>query len=167
MNVHETAKLGFTYRLKLTHVDGRVEYSEDHNLIPIEGLNHMMGVTFKSVSAVATWYIALFEGNYTPTPDVTAATFAAAATECTAYTPSARVEFVEGAVANGAVDNSASVAEFTFTSNKVIYGGAMLSSSVKGGITGTLISVARFASPKTVETGAKLEVLAGNSLVSA
>lgn len=164
--MNSQAALGFTYRLKLTHVDGTVEYSEDSNLIPTEGLNHMMSVTFKSAGQVATWYLALFEGNYTPVAGLTAATFPAAATECTAYVLTTRPEFVEGSVTNGAVDNSASVAVFEFTAPKVIYGGAMLSSSVKGATSGVIMSAARFTSPKTVETGAKLEVLAGNSLVS-
>lgn len=165
--MNSQAEMGFTYHLKLTHVDGTVEYSEDHNMIPLEGRNHIMGVAFKGATQVPTWYIALYEGNYTPVDSVTAASFAGDATECTAYTPSTRVEWIEGAVAAGAVDNSASLAEFTFTANKVIYGGALLSSSVKGGVTGVLSSIARFSSPKTVETGAKLEVLAGNVLTSA
>jgi hypothetical protein len=164
--MNSQAALGFSYRLRITHTDGRVEESVDHNLIPIEGLNHMMSVTFKGATAVPTWYLALFEGNYTPTTNDTAATFAANATECVAYTPTTRPEFVEGNVAGGAVDNSAALAVFTFTAAKTIYGGAMLSSSVKGGTTGVLVSIARFASPKVMESGAKLEVLAGNTLVS-
>jgi hypothetical protein len=160
------AALGFTYRLRITHVDGRVEESEDHNLVPIEGQNHMMGVTFKSVAQVATWYLSVYEGNYTPTLNDTAATYAANATECTAYTPTSRPEFIEGAVAVGAVDNSASIAVFTMTANKTLYGAAMLSSSVKGSTNGILMSIAPFSSPKILEKDAKLELIAGNSLTS-
>jgi hypothetical protein len=162
------AESGFTYIVEVVSPDGRRSQREVvHNLIPTEGLNHMMGVTFKGATQVATWFIGLFEGNYTPVPTTAAATIAAAATECTAYTPGARVEFVEGAVAAGAVDNSASKAEFTFTADKTIYGGFIGSASPKGATTGVLISAVRFASPKVLTTGDVLSVTAGNSLVSA
>jgi hypothetical protein len=138
-----------------------------HNLQPIEGLNHMMGVTFKSTVQVATWYIGLYEGNYTPTPDITAATISGLATECVAYTPAQRVEFNEGAVATGAVDNSANKAIFTFTSPKTIYGGFIISSSVRNGTAGVIISAVRFTSPKVLDTDGTLSVTAGNALVSA
>lgn len=157
---------GITYFLKLTHPDGRVERSEDHNLMPIEGLNHMLSATFKNASQQSAWYIALFENNYTPVDTLTAATFAATAGETTAYTPTARPQCVFGTVANGAVDNSASLAQFTFTETKTIYGGALLSSSVRGSTTGVLGSVVRFSSPKAVENGSMLEVIAVNSLIS-
>lgn len=167
MNHLATAFAGFEYTLKLTHADGRVEYSVDKNLVPLEGRNHMLSVVTKGTSQVATWYLSLYEGNYTPTDDITAATYAAAATECTAYTSGTRLEWVEGAVAASQVDNSASKALFVFNANKTIYGAAMLSSSIKGGTTGTLLSIARFNTFKTVESGATLEVLAGLTLASA
>lgn len=159
---------GFTYIVEVVDRQGNVSQREVvHNLTPVEGLNHMMAVTFKQATQVPTWFIALFEGNYTVVPTLTAATFPAAATECTAYTPSQRVEFVEGDVVNGSVDNSASRAEFTFTSAKTVYGGVITSSAAKGSTTGVLISAVRFASPKVLDVGSVLRVTAGNSLVSA
>lgn len=162
------AKMGFTYTVDVLHPDGSVSQAEtSHNLIPDEGVAHTMGVLFKSSTQVATWYIAIYEGNFTPAGSITAATFPALATECTAYTPSTRPEFVEGAVAGGAVDNSASRAEFTMTADKTIYGGVITSASAKSATTGVLISAVRFTSPKVVATGDVLRVTAGNSLVSA
>ncbi|RZL88829.1 MAG: hypothetical protein EOP82_21675 [Variovorax sp.] len=162
------AEAGFVYKVRVRYLDGTcTPYEETHNLMPIESLNHMMGVTYKGVTQAPTWYIGLYEGNYTPVPTITAATIAAAATECTSYTPAQRVEFVEGAVANGAVDNSASPAEFTFTAAKTIYGGFICSASPHGAVTGVLGSAVKFASPKQVGIGDVLEVIAGNSLVSA
>jgi hypothetical protein len=161
------AETGFVYAVELVRPDGSVKDREViHNLQPVEALDHMMGVVFKGAVQASTWYIGLFEGNYVPTPSAKAATIAADATECTAYTPANRVEFVEGASVNGAIDNSATKAEFTFTANKTIYGAFMASSSPHGSTTGVLMSVVRFASPKVVELGDVLRVTAGNSLIS-
>lgn len=161
------ARLGFTYRIEVEHADGRIERDAPvHNLLPAEGIAHMLGVTFKGAAQVPTWYIALFEGDYEPSPTTTAATFPAEATECTAYTALQRVEFVEGAIAAGEIDNAASRAEFTMTSARTVYGGALLSSPVKGGGSGIAMSLVRFASPKKLEAGATLRVIAGTSLVS-
>lgn len=160
-------KAGFRYLVEVVK-DGVVIDSEvADNLMPTEGLNHMLGVTIKSVAAAPTWYIGLYEGNYTPVLTDTAALFPAAATETVAYSEATRVEFVEGAVAAGAVDNSASKAEFTFTANKTVYGGFISSASAKGGVTGALLSAVRFASPKVLEIGAILRVTAGFTLASA
>lgn len=166
--MNSKAESGFTYVVEVIHPDGKRSQREVvHNLIPEEGLNHQQSVTFKGTTQVTTWYIGLYEGNYTPVPGITAATISAASTECTAYTPAARVEFVEGAVAVGSVDNSASPALFTFTAAKTVYGGFIVSASPKGATTGVLISAVRFASPKTLAIGDVLSVTAANILTSA
>lgn len=166
--MNSKAESGFTYVVEVIHPDGRVSQREVvHNLIPTEGLNHQQSVTFKGATQVTTWFIGLYEGNYTPVAGVTAATISADSTECTAYTPGARVEFVEGAVAAGSVDNSASKAQFTFTAAKTVYGGFISSASPKGATTGVLISAVRFASPKNLAIGDVLSVTAANILVSA
>lgn len=161
------AEIGFTWFVELEHTDGRVEREEVHNLFPLEGLNHLMSVAYKSGTQVGTWYIALYEGNYTPQPGITAADFPATAQECTAYVGSARKEFVTGSVSSGSVDNSASRAEFELTADKTIYGGVITSSSTKGSTNGVLTSAVRFSSPKVCETGSILRVVASNSLTSA
>lgn len=138
-----------------------------HNTVPTEGLTHMADVIFCDGTKVSTWYIAPFEGNYTIDPGIKASTFAAAAGECVAYTPGARVEFVNGAAADGAVDNTANKAEFTFTADKTLYGAAMLSSSPRGSTTGVLVSIVRFPSPKAMTTGDTLRISAGANFVSA
>jgi hypothetical protein len=167
-DLQSQAELGFTYVVEVIHPDGsRSQGETKHNLVPTEGRDHIMGVVFKSVGQVATWYIGLYEGNYTPVAGDTAATIAASSTECTAYTPAARVEYVEGAVLDGAIDNGASKANFTFTAAKTVYGGFIVSSSPRGGTTGTLISAVRFSSPKVLAIGDVLSVAAGMSLVSA
>ncbi|MNV57580.1 hypothetical protein D3C71_1499190 [compost metagenome] len=161
-------KSGFDFFVEVVHPDGRVSQRERvHNLMPDEGRDHGTGVIFKAALQVPTWYIGLFEGNYTPQPDVKASTIAAQASECTTYSAAQRVAFVPGAVANGSVDNGANKAEFVMTAAKTVYGGFIASASPKGATTGVLISAVRFTSPKVLDVGDKLNVVAVNSLLSA
>lgn len=123
---------------------------EIENLIPTEGLNYILGAALTGVAQSTAWYLALFEGNYTPVAGVTAATFPAAATECIAYDEAARVTWTPGAIAAGSVSNSASVAVFTMNATKTVYGIAQSSVATKSAVTGILTSVARFAVAKSV-----------------
>lgn len=161
------AASGVTYTLELVRKGQVIEREVVHNLMPEQGRNHVVGVTIKGVTQVPTWYIGLFEGNYTPVDADTAAGFPAAATECTAYAPSTRVEFNEGTVVAGSADNTANRAEFTFTSAKTVYGAFMASGQAKGAVTGTLLSAARFATAKSVQVDDVLRVTASLSIVSA
>lgn len=120
------------------------------NIVTTEGLNHFLAATVGGATQVSPWYVALFEGNVTPAASLTAATFTATTTECTAYDEATRVAYVEGSPASGAVDNGASRAEFTINATKTIYGGALLSVSTKSSTSGTLLSAARFASSRAV-----------------
>ena len=161
-------KGGFNYLVELFAPDGTLMSSEKvHNMIPQQGLDHIPAVVFKNAAQAAAWYIAPFEGNYDPSMLETAATIATASTESTAYTPAARVLFASSAVALGAVDNAAARAEFTFTAAKRIYGGFLVSSSVKAGATGVLMSIVRFASPKDCDIGSVLRITAGVGFTSA
>jgi len=136
-------------------------------VFPIEGRNHMLGVTLHGEAAFPTWYIALFEGDYTPTDGLTAATFPGLATECTAYAESTRREFVESAPVGGASDNSASLAQFTMTAAKRIYGFAILSASAKGALTGKVLCAQRLASPKDYDIGDVVKVPVNLTLITA
>lgn len=139
-------------RFLCEHVrDGEViDVWDDHNLVVNEGLNALLDIMFHGSTQITTWYLGLFEGNYTPVAGLTAATVASAATECTAYDESTRQAFDEAAAASEAITNSASRATFTFNATKTIYGAFLISNSTKGGTTGTLFSAARFGSAKSV-----------------
>ncbi len=138
-------------RRNVDGVDSVVLSVEDvSNLIPTEGLNYLLGAGLTGVAQLSSWFIALFEGNYTPAPGITAATFPVDATESTAYDEATRVAWVPGAIAAGSVSNTASKAVFTMNATKTIYGIAQTSASAKGATTGVLVSVARFASAKSV-----------------
>lgn len=123
---------------------------EDHNLVVNEGLNHILDVQFHAATQITTWYLAPFEGNYTPVATVTAATITAASTECTAYDESTRVEYNEAAPASQSITNSANKATFTFNATKTIYGMFLVSASAKSATSGKLFAAARFGSSKSV-----------------
>lgn len=149
-------------------VDSVVLSVEDvTNLIPTEGLNYLLGAGLTGQTAYATWYIALFEGNYTPVAGVTAATFPAAATESTAYAETNRVTWSPGAISAGSVSNTASKAVFTINATKTIYGIAQSSVNTKSATTGVLVSVARFATAKSVVADDILNVTSTISMTSA
>lgn len=120
------------------------------NLIPTAGLNYMLGTALTGVAQLSSWFIALFEGNYTPIAGVTAASFPADATESTAYNETTRVAWTAGSISAGSVSNTASKAVFTMNATKTIYGIGQTSVSTKSATTGTLISCARFAAAKAV-----------------
>jgi hypothetical protein len=137
--------------------DGKVvdEWS-DENLVVDEGLNSLLDVYLHGSTQLATWYLGLFEGNYTPIATVTAATIASASTECSAYASATRPEWVEAAAAAKSITNSANRASFVFNATKTIYGAFLASNSTKSGTTGVLFSAARFATAKNVESGDEL-----------
>lgn len=173
MNMQETAKAGFAYLIEVVDRDtGRVRESEVvKNLMPLEGINHLINVSMKGSTQITAWYLGLYEGNYTPTSTDTMAAFPAAATETTAYDEATRRTFTPGAVAAGTVDNSAAKAEFTINvtagTTKTIYGGFIGSASAKGSTSGVLLSAVKFASPKTLGDGDVLRVTAGFTIASA
>ncbi len=125
----------------------------DHNLMVDEGLNHILSVAFHGASGdakVDPWYIGIFEGNYTPLATDTAANIATNATESTAYDEAARPTWDEAAPASKQITNSASKATFTINATKTIYGAFLVSSSTKGGTSGTLAAASKFAAARSV-----------------
>lgn len=161
------AHAGVNYTIEVIRGGAVVDSETVHNLMPEEGRNHAVSVITKGATQVPTWYIGLFEGNYVPVDSDKASTFPTSATESTAYLPATRVEFVEGAVAAGVVENTASRAEFTATAAKTIYGAFLVSAQAKGAVTGVLMSAARFTAPKTLQIDDVLRVTASFSLTSA
>lgn len=137
--------------------DGRViEEFEDHNLVVNQGLNSLLNIYFNGQTQITSWFLGLFEGNYTPVATLTAATVTGSSTECTAYGEATRPEFVEAAAASQSITNSASRATFTFNATKTIYGAFLVSDATKSGTSGTLFSAARFNSSKSVVSGDQL-----------
>jgi allantoicase len=131
--------------------DGKViDEWEDRNLIVNEGLDHILNVEFHGTTPITSWYIGVFEGNYTPVATVTAATITAAATESTAYDETTRVAYDEAASSAQSMTNSASKSTFTFNATKTIYGAFLASASAKSATSGVLFAAAKFGTSKAV-----------------
>lgn len=126
-------------------------YGRTPNLVPTEGLNHILMVALSNTAKLNTFYLALYSGNYTPTAALTAANFTATATEIVSgtegYSEATRQTWVPVITAAGVMDNYASKAVFTIATatSLTIRGAALLSASAKGATTGVLISAARYA----------------------
>ena len=148
-----------------TRQDGEI-ITLSHNLVPLEGLKYFIGTGIKGVSADTSFYMALFSAATNPLASWTAANFAANATEITSptegYSNATRPQWVTGDIAAEAakVDNLASLAAYNIvcTTSINIAGAAILTSNVKGGTAGKLISASRFDTPHTVNNGSTFEL---------
>lgn len=157
----------FEYEVEVIRDGVVIDRSIEKNLIPQQGLDHILDVVCKGGVQISTWYVSIYEGDYTPISTNTAANFPGLATESSAYAETVRQTWVEGAVTAGAVDNSASKAEFTMNAAKTIYGCALVSNSSKGATAGILLSAVRFGTPKALVSGDILRVTAPVSLTGA
>jgi len=155
----ECLKPGFVWTIREIDRHGQVVHQEViKNLIPVEGLNYILNATFKEGTQYGTFYAGLYGSAYTPVPGDTMATFPSAAVEVTNYTSTTRPEVELGTVASGNVDNLDNVTEFTGnTDGTTIRGAFITTSAAKGGTTGPLLSAVRFASPRTLNNGSRLE----------
>lgn len=150
METKQGVNVGGRFDFQLVR-DGEVidEWSDD-NIVVNEGLNHLLNVGFNGAAQTATWYVGLFEANYTPVATDTAANIAANATECVAYDETNRVEWVEAAASGQAITNSANKATFTINDTKSVYGAFLVSSNTKGGTAGILFAATRFSAVRNV-----------------
>lgn len=159
--------IGFEYTIEVINKDGEVTDREVvHNLMPIEGMNHLLAVLLLGASQNASWHIGLYDTPYTPVAGDVAATFPTLAGEATGYVNSQRMLFEGASPVGGTLDNAANPAEFEFTAENEIHGGFISSSAAKGSTSGVLLSAVRFTTPKSVEPTSILRVTAGFALVS-
>lgn len=162
-------RIGFEYLFECFSKEGDLLWAQRaRNLIPDEGRDYILNAALLLGAQMGTWYCALYEGSYAPQAGDTMATFPAAgvANEIVAYSEAARPVLVPDALSGGLFVNAASPAVFTFTADKTVRGGFITSGSVKGGVTGVLLSAVLAPSPKTVAAGDQLRVTAGLSLVT-
>ena len=78
MNIEKTqiAELlaGTIFQVEVEAPDGTIGQRETKaNMIPNQGLEYFVGILFDGVTPAVDWFIAPYEGNYTPVPTVTAA----------------------------------------------------------------------------------------------
>jgi hypothetical protein len=154
------SKFALAGHYKIEHFrDGKL-IGVDHceNLVVDEGLDYILGASLAGVTDISAWYLGIFESNYTPAADDTAANIAGRCVESVAYDEANRVTFNYAAVSGQALTNSANRAVFTCNAQKTMYGLFMVSLSTKQGTTGTLISVAPFDNARGVIAGDELLV---------
>lgn len=125
------------------------EWSFD-NLVVNEGLNSNLNVYFNAGTPITTWFLGIYQGNYTPVATDTAATIASNSTECSAYSGGVRPTWTNAAPSSQSITNSANPGTFTFTGSQTIYGAFLISNSTINGTAGTLFAAARFGASKAV-----------------
>lgn len=127
--------------------DGRLKWIEQFdNLVVNVGLDDSLDKHLKGAAYTAAWYVGLADGTPTFAAADTMDGGHAGWTEVTAYDEATRPACVFGAVSGQSVDNSASKAAFTISSNGTTIGGAFLvNQNTKGGATGILYGGGAFA----------------------
>ncbi len=138
-------------------VNGGQWEKEGDNLIVDEGIAHILNVALGGKAKTAAYYLALFSGSANPAANWTAASFTAAANEIISqsegYTAATRPTWTPSDTAARAIDNMSAVASVTFaTAAQVnVTGAALLTSSVRGGTTGVLVSASKYAAARTFQ----------------
>lgn len=160
---------GIRARGKYTHDVNGEDVRVDYNLIPAEGMLFFLNVVLGDTAKPSGLYLAPFSGAVSPAANWTAANFAANASEITSadegYSNATRQAWVpDGPAVGGVIGNVNNPAVFNIvcTTSINISGLAMLTSNVRGGTDGVLISASRFDSVRPVYNGddfrAKYEV---------
>lgn len=136
------------------------EWNRTKNLITKEGMIHVLNVALGSKAKASGYYLALFSGATAPADNWTAANFSAVSNEIVSltegYTNPTRPQFVAADTTDQKyIDNFASTARVTIatTSQLNVTGTALLTSSVRGGTTGVLLSATKYAAARTFQDG--------------
>jgi len=136
-----------------------IDVWEERNVCTTEGLTHILNVQFHGEAASATWYIALFEDDYTPL--ITNTYAVPGYTESTAYTEATRPAFVEAEAAAKTITNSANKADFTMNATKTIYGASLVDDNTKDDVAAAgavLFCSSKFSAAKSVVSADVLKV---------
>lgn len=146
-------------------VNGGEWAKEGDNLIPVEGLAHILSVALGATPKPAGYYLALFSGAAAPASNWTGATFAAVASEIVSMTeghtsPTRPVWTPPASTATGSIDNIASAATVTIATAGTlnVTGAALLTDSARGGTTGKLISATKYSAARTFQDGDVYEI---------
>lgn len=140
------------------------EWARTENLIPTEGLAHILNVALGTTPKPASYHLALFSAAAQPAANWTAASFASTASEIVSmtegYSAATRPTWTPTNTSTGSIDNMAAVAKVTMktASSLTVQGAAMLTTSAKGGTTGALISASKYAAPRVFQDGDTYEI---------
>jgi hypothetical protein len=148
------------YLFECRDKDGNLKWTDKiENLVVNVGLDDLLGKYFKGSTYTAAHYVGLTAAD--PTPAAADAMDSHAGwTEVVAYDEATRPAITWGTVASQSVDNSASKARFTISTNTTVIGGAFVTTvSTKSGTTGILYGVGAFsAGNKTLDDNDTLDV---------
>ena len=161
--------LGFYYEVEQISPSGIVVARERvENIMPNEGITHILNVIFLTGSKASGWYIAPYTNSYTPVSTDTAASFVSSSNESSDYAETTRPAFnCVLSSDNLSVINTGNEAEFTFTAATRVTGLFISSNSTKQGTSGILLSAALLTTPKQMEVDGVLRVNAGFTFASA
>lgn len=134
--------------------DGDFEY----NLMPQAAVDHVATLITGSGTPIASWFMGIYESNYVPTSGVTATDLPGVVGESVAYTGATRPAWAFQYDGVSVIDNTLSLATFTMNAPKTIYGAFIVSNGTKGGNTGLVLSIARFSTPRVLESGTQFGV---------
>ena len=129
------------------------------NLTTKEGLDYILGVSFKGNTQSSTWYIGLMDSTPTLDADDTMGSHSGWS-EVTAYDETDRQEWVQSSISSPSIDNSSSKASYSINTNDTVIGGGFLvDDPTKGGTSGILLAESAFSGgDKTADSGDTLEV---------
>ena len=135
-----------------------IETLEWQNLIVNTGLNQLLG---GGLAGAGPWYLGLTDSLPTVAAGDTMASHPGW-TEVTGYDEAARQVWTPGTVSGQSVNNTASAAVFTVTSNGTTIGGAFLAdNATKSGTTGLLFAIGAFTQGDvTLSAGSTITVTA-------
>lgn len=140
------------------------EWTRTENLIPTEGLAHILNVALGTTPKPASYHLALFSAAAQPQANWTAASFASTASEIVSmtegYSSATRPTWTPANTATNSIDNMAAVAKVTMktASSLTVQGAAMLTNSSKGSTAGALISASKYAAPRVFQDGDTYEI---------
>lgn len=148
------------YRAEAFDREGNLLWTDEFdNLVVDVGLDDSLDKHLKGSGYTAAWYVGITGTTPSPASGDTMSGHAGW-TEVTAYSEGVRQTLTLGTVSGKSVDNSASKATFSISSNSTVIGGAfVVSDSTKGGSTGILYGCGAFsAGDKTLDDGDTLQV---------
>jgi hypothetical protein len=146
--------LRYLYEFDLLNPDGSLaDQWEQKNIIPQNGVTYFAQAMFGDTTPIGTFYFGMFQNNFVPDSNTVAADLPTVAGEFLGYNEATRPLWNRVFDGVGAISNSAARAELTCNVDQRVYGGFLVSNSAKGSNTGTLISIARFQTPRDVVAG--------------
>lgn len=147
------------YKFEAFDKDGNLKWEDEvHNLVTNVGLDEILDKFWKGSTYSASHYVGLQDGTPTNAAGDTMSSHAGW-TEVTAYSEGTREALTLGSVSSQSVDNSASKASFSISSDSTTVGGAFVTTnSTKGGTTGILVGEAALSSDRSLDSGDTLNV---------